>query len=85
MEVLEKAKGHVSRTAQLGLPEFLLILPYSGEGFEVPEAWYETDITTGLSDHDIGSRRKDAGWNELVTEKENPIIQFIGYFRGVSL
>lgn len=52
---------------------------------QVPEEWYNTDIKSGLPDHDVTTRRKATGFNELATEKENPFIQFIGYFRGPIL
>lgn len=55
------------------------------EGFLCPDEWLETDIRRGLSSADIEPRRKKTGWNELVTEKTNLFIQFIGYFRGPIL
>lgn len=57
----------------------------SDEGFVCPDEWLETDIRQGLPASAIEPRRKRSGWNELATEKENPIIQFIGYFRGPIL
>lgn len=55
------------------------------EGWQAPEEWLETDLRQGLSSADIEPRRKKCGWNELVTEKTNLFIQFIGYFRGPIL
>ncbi|KAJ9294922.1 hypothetical protein DTO271G3_6484 [Paecilomyces variotii] len=55
------------------------------EGFVCPEEWLDTDIRQGLPSSAVEPRRKKSGWNELATEKENPIIQFIGYFRGPIL
>ena len=55
------------------------------EGFVTPDEWLETDLRSGLSSSDIEPRRKKTGWNELVTEKTNIFIQFIGYFRGPIL
>lgn len=55
------------------------------EGFVCPDEWLETPLRQGLNDHDIEPRRKRTGWNELVTEKTNIFIQFIGYFRGPIL
>jgi H+-transporting ATPase len=55
------------------------------EGWQAPEEWLETDLRAGLSSSDIEPRRKKCGWNELVTEKTNIFIQFIGYFRGPIL
>ncbi|KAL1963416.1 hypothetical protein VTN77DRAFT_8432 [Rasamsonia byssochlamydoides] len=63
----------------------------SGDGygqdkqFVAPDEWLETDIRAGLKASDIEPRRKKAGWNELVTERENLFLQFIGYFRGPIL
>lgn len=55
------------------------------EDWQAPEEWLETDLRQGLSSSDIEPRRKKCGWNELVTEKTNLFIQFIGYFRGPIL
>lgn len=55
------------------------------DGFVCPDEWLETDINQGLRAGDIEPRRKRTGWNELVTEKTNWLLQFIGYFRGPIL
>jgi len=55
------------------------------DGWQCPDEWLETDLRSGLSSSDIEPRRKKCGWNELVTEKTNICIQFIGYFRGPIL
>ncbi|KAJ5738414.1 Plasma membrane ATPase [Penicillium malachiteum] len=55
------------------------------EGWQAPEEWVNTDLRSGLSSSDIEPRRKKCGWNELVTEKTNIFVQFIGYFRGPIL
>ncbi|KAJ5726335.1 Plasma membrane ATPase [Penicillium malachiteum] len=55
------------------------------EGWQAPEEWVNTDLRSGLSSADIDPRRKKCGWNELVTEKTNIFVQFIGYFRGPIL
>ena len=52
---------------------------------EFPEEWRLTDIRQGLSSDEVTNRRRRSGWNELVSEKENPIIKIIGYFRGPIL
>lgn len=52
---------------------------------QFPEEWRLTDIRQGLSSDEVPNRRRQAGWNELVTEKENPIAKIIGYFRGPIL
>ena len=50
-----------------------------------PLEWLETDMKTGLTSATVESRRKKTGWNELTTEKENPFLKFLGYFRGPIL
>ncbi|CAG8025864.1 unnamed protein product [Penicillium olsonii] len=55
------------------------------DGFVTPDEWLETDLRAGLASSDIEPRRKKTGWNELVTEKTNIFVQFIGYFRGPIL
>jgi H+-transporting ATPase len=55
------------------------------EGWQCPDEWLDTELRSGLSSSDIEPRRKKCGWNELVTEKTNIFIQFIGYFRGPIL
>ena len=51
----------------------------------VPEDWLEADIKQGLGNHDIETRRKRFGWNEITTEKENLFIKFLGFFTGPVL
>ncbi|KAJ5999047.1 hypothetical protein N7451_006857 [Penicillium sp. IBT 35674x] len=55
------------------------------EGWQAPEEWLDTDLRAGLNSSDIDPRRKKCGYNELVTEKTNIFIQFLGYFRGPIL
>ena len=55
------------------------------DGFDVPDDWLDTDIQKGLSSTGIESRRKQTGWNELTTEKENLFLKFLGYFTGPIL
>lgn len=50
-----------------------------------PEDWTMTDIREGLSTHEVPLRRRRAGWNELMSEKENPIAKVLSYFRGPIL
>lgn len=57
----------------------------AGANFEAPEEWFNTDMRAGLGEGDIASRRKQAGWNELTTEKENMFLKFLGYFQGPIL
>ncbi|GAM40336.1 hypothetical protein EIK77_010828 [Talaromyces pinophilus] len=57
----------------------------SNEPFIAPDDWVDTDIRAGLKSSDIESRRRKTGYNELVTEKTNLFVQFIGYFRGPIL
>ncbi|GAD96856.1 plasma membrane H(+)ATPase, putative [Paecilomyces variotii No. 5] len=50
-----------------------------------PDDWLLTDIKQGLSSEEVLNRRHRSGWNELVSEKENPIAKFMSYFRGPIL
>lgn len=47
-----------------------------------PDAWLETDMRQGISDHDVEERRRRFGWNELTAEKENQLRKFMGFFQG---
>jgi magnesium-transporting ATPase (P-type) len=57
----------------------------SGEGFEAPYEWVDTDMRQGLSRVEVENRRKRTGWNELTTEGENMFIKFLTYFTGPIL
>jgi len=50
-----------------------------------PDAWLETDLTTGLASDEVERRRQVTGWNELVSEKENMFAKFLGFFTGPIL
>jgi H+-transporting ATPase len=50
-----------------------------------PDEWTMTDIRKGLSSDEVPVRRRRAGWNELTSEKENPIAKILSYFRGPIL
>lgn len=50
-----------------------------------PEDWLVTDIREGLSTEEVNTRRRRSGWNELVSEKENPVTKVLSYFRGPIL
>lgn len=50
-----------------------------------PEDWLITDIREGLSSEEVNERRRRSGWNELVSEKENPFVKVLSYFRGPIL
>ncbi|KZP24984.1 plasma-membrane proton-e [Athelia psychrophila] len=52
---------------------------------KVPPEWLKTDLTRGLSDSEIESRRQGYGYNELSSPHENQILKFISYFRGPIL
>ena len=52
---------------------------------QFPEEWRITDIREGLPSSEVPNRRRRAGWNELVSEKENPIAKILSYFRGPIL
>ncbi|KAJ5647271.1 hypothetical protein N7490_003643 [Penicillium lividum] len=52
---------------------------------EFPDDWLTTDIHHGLSTEDVNNRRRRSGWNELTSERENPIAKVLSYFRGPIL
>ncbi|KAI0037190.1 plasma-membrane proton-e [Vararia minispora EC-137] len=52
---------------------------------KVPPSWLETEMLKGLSDEEVTKRRPRFGYNELESPRTNPIVQFIGYFRGPIL
>lgn len=56
-----------------------------GETGKFPDEWTMTDIREGLSSHEVPLRRRRAGWNELTSEKENPIAKILSYFQGPIL
>jgi H+-transporting ATPase len=57
----------------------------AGSDFDTPDDWLNTDMKAGLKSHDVESRRKRTGWNELTTEKENMFLKFLSYFTGPIL
>ena len=57
----------------------------AGGDFETPDDWLNTDMKAGLKAHDVETRRKRTGWNELMTEKENMFLKFLSYFTGPIL
>ena len=57
----------------------------SGDGFETPDDWLETDMKKGLTTAEVEQRRKKTGWNELTTEKNNLFLAFLSYFTGPIL
>ncbi|TFK50282.1 plasma-membrane proton-e [Heliocybe sulcata] len=52
---------------------------------KVPPRWLETDMLQGLPDDEITNRRNRFGYNELESPRENPILKFLGYFKGPVL
>jgi H+-transporting ATPase len=50
-----------------------------------PDEWLLTDIKQGLSEAEVNNRRRRSGWNELISQKENPIAKFMSYFQGPIL
>jgi magnesium-transporting ATPase (P-type) len=53
--------------------------------FVTPRDWLTTNIDRGLDSAEVERRRKHSGWNELVTEKENLFLKFVGFFQGPIL
>lgn len=54
-------------------------------GQHFPDEWLITDIKQGLTEAEANNRRRRSGWNELISQKENPIEKFISYFQGPIL
>ncbi|KAJ6573491.1 plasma-membrane proton-e [Mycena vulgaris] len=52
---------------------------------KIPDDWLQTNMTQGLADSDVDARRKQFGFNELQSPKENQFLKFISYFRGPIL
>ncbi|KAF8179372.1 hypothetical protein K438DRAFT_1680609 [Mycena galopus ATCC 62051] len=52
---------------------------------KIPDDWLKTNMTQGLADNDVETRRKQFGYNELQSPKENQLLKFISYFRGPIL
>ncbi|KAH1330718.1 hypothetical protein KXX47_005503, partial [Aspergillus fumigatus] len=52
---------------------------------QFPPEWLITDIRQGLPSSEVPIRRRVSGWNELTSEKENPIAKILSYFRGPIL
>lgn len=50
-----------------------------------PDSWLDSDIHAGIPDTEIDARRRRMGWNELTSEKENPVMKFLSYFTGPIL
>jgi H+-transporting ATPase len=55
------------------------------EAGRFPDDWLITNVREGLSSEVVNQRRRRSGWNELVSEKENPIAKVLSYFRGPIL
>lgn len=51
----------------------------------VPDNWLEADIKQGITDHEVEQRRKKFGFNEIMSEKENLFLKFLGFFKGPIL
>ncbi|OJJ71787.1 hypothetical protein ASPBRDRAFT_75128 [Aspergillus brasiliensis CBS 101740] len=56
-----------------------------GSSREFPAEWRLTDIHHGLSESEVETRRRSAGFNELSSEKENPVARLLSYFQGPIL
>ncbi|CEJ60376.1 Putative Plasma membrane H-transporting ATPase [Penicillium brasilianum] len=61
------------------------VQPIEDQAGHFPEDWLITNIREGLSSEVVDQRRRRSGWNELVSEKENPIAKVLSYFRGPIL
>ncbi|ANB14983.1 H(+)-exporting P2-type ATPase PMA1 [Sugiyamaella lignohabitans] len=57
----------------------------STTAFVAPDSWVTTDLKAGLTSAEVEARRKKVGYNEIVSEKTNFFVQFLGYFAGPIL
>lgn len=48
----------------------------------IPEELLQTSTRTGLTETEVGQRRKKYGLNQMKEEKENLFLKFLGYFVG---
>ena len=74
IEELESQDGHMDEEDE--------DLTEPGGARPIPEELLNTDTRTGLTDHDVLTRRKKYGLNQMKEEKENLILKFLGYFVG---
>lgn len=63
----------------------LLVRKTGDNAGQFPDEWRITDIREGLPSSEVPNRRRRSGWNELTSEKPNPIAQILSYFRGPIL
>jgi H+-transporting ATPase len=61
------------------------VQPIEDQAGHFPDDWLITNIREGLSSEVVDQRRRRSGWNELVSEKENPIAKVLSYFQGPIL
>ena len=54
----------------------------TGEAPPVPEELLQTDTRMGLTEHEVSTRRKKYGLNQMKEDKENLVLKFLGYFVG---
>jgi H+-transporting ATPase len=73
IEELESQDGNVEEEDDVTQP---------GGGRSVPEELLQTDTRHGLTAHDVLTRRKKYGLNQMSEEKENLILKFLGFFIG---
>lgn len=55
------------------------------QNVQVPSDWLNTDMRMGLTDHEVQTRRRRYGYNEITSEKTNLFKQFLSYFQGPVL
>ena len=54
----------------------------TGDAPPIAEEFLQTDTRQGLTEHEVGQRRKKFGLNQMKEEKENLVLKFLGYFVG---
>ena len=54
----------------------------AGDAPPIAEEYLQTDTRMGLTEHEVTTRRKKFGLNQMKEEKENLVLKFLGYFVG---
>ncbi|KAJ7120689.1 plasma-membrane proton-e [Mycena crocata] len=73
------------QTKRLWYAPWKKITTKSDKEKKIPDDWLQTDMSKGLGDSDVDTRRKQFGFNELQSPKENQFLKFVSYFRGPIL
>ncbi|KAJ7767696.1 E1-E2 ATPase-domain-containing protein [Mycena metata] len=77
----EEDEGEEKRK-RLWYAPWMTVAVQSDKERKIPDDWLQTNMTQGLGDNDVETRRKQFGYNELTSPKPNQFLKFISYFRG---